>query len=70
MSAPKPVTADSIVRYRRRDDDLAAASCTCCEGPHVYGYGLEGVDVMYWLRDAVRTFPDGQRVRITVEPLP
>lgn len=74
--------AEGVMHYSR---STSGRQCICCDGPHIFGRGLEVVgseafmepgtqglypaDMKDWLWRQYRGVPDGARVRVTFEVL-
>lgn len=52
------------------------ADCICCEGLHIFAYGVEGIEgdptpnmtaLESWLYQQVRSAPEGAHLRFTVD---
>jgi len=69
----RKVAIEGVTRWMRSE----SSDCICCEGPHIFCYTVDldpwpshvaaFQDSASWVHEAIRTMPEGARVRMTVE---
>jgi hypothetical protein len=65
-------SAEGVIAWRVSGRDSPCHGdcdrCACCEGPHVFGRGIDGIEGSWggWVFDAIRGIPEGAHVRVVI----